>query len=90
MTVSEILEQVKTLSPEERDELLRRLVVLQHQPEQGDSSATDEHWGKSLNRLLDDIGPIEMKYPEIDDPVAWAKQLRADSRRRVGDWDEVE
>src|SRR5262249_15836686 len=50
-----------------------------------------EHWGKALNRLLDEIGPIEMKYPEIEDPVEWVKHLRAEERRhRLGDWGEEE
>ncbi len=25
-----------------------------------------EHWGKSVNKLLDEVGPIELGYPEID------------------------
>ena len=39
-----------------------------------------EHWGKELNRLMDEIGPIEMLYPEIEDPVEWVKHLRAEER----------
>jgi hypothetical protein len=39
--------------------------------------------------LLDEIGPIEMKYPEIEDPVEWVKHLRAEQRRRrLGAWGE--
>lgn len=36
----------------------------------------EEHWGKALNRLMDEIGPITMKYPEIEDPVEWVKAQR--------------
>jgi hypothetical protein len=78
MTVREILEQAKALSPAERDELMEQLAALRDMP---DAAQPEEHWGKALNRLMDEIGPIEMKYPEIEDPVEWVKQLRADRRR---------
>ncbi|MAS33617.1 MAG: hypothetical protein CL610_06410 [Anaerolineaceae bacterium] len=87
MTVSDLLEQAKALSPAERKELTKRLIDMidilpaLHQDE------PEEHWGKSLNKLLDEIGPIEMMYPEIEDPVEWVKHLRAEQRRhRLGDW----
>jgi len=89
MTVAEIMEQAKTLSAQERKELVKQLVdTLDLAPEQK-SDEPEEHWGKSLNRLLDEIGPIEMLYPEIEDPVEWVKHLRAEQRRRrLGDWGE--
>jgi hypothetical protein len=32
-----------------------------------------------------------MKYPEIEDPVEWVKQIRRDEReQRLGDWGEEE
>jgi hypothetical protein len=38
---------------------------------------------------MDEIGPIELLYPEIEDPVEWVKHLRAEQRRRrLGDWGE--
>lgn len=89
MTVAEILEQVKKLTPEERDELVERLTALDELEDDEPSLSENktEHWGQSLNRLLDDLGPIELLYPEIEDPVAWVKQLRDDERRRrLGDW----
>jgi hypothetical protein len=102
VTVAEILEQVKALSPAERKELAKSLIDLLDVPvtrQQGKTGAeivamleendaeTEQHWGKSLNQLLDEIGPIEMKYPEIEDPVEWVKHLRAEERRRrLGDW----
>lgn len=90
MTITEILEQAKKLTREEREELLEELRMMQEtsQPE-GEPPAQEEHWGKSLNALLDEIGPIEMKYPEIEDPVEWVKHLRSEMRRRrLGDWGE--
>jgi len=91
MTISAILEQVKTLSPQERKELAKLLIDMIDVPQPVEAAESTEHWGKSLNRLMDEIGPIEMKYPEIEDPVEWVKHLRAEQRRRrLGDWGEDE
>lgn len=82
MTVAEILEQAKTLSPQERKELVKLLVDALDDPQQPETTEPEEHWGKSLNQLMDEIGPIEMKYPEIEDPVEWVKHLRSEERER--------
>jgi hypothetical protein len=89
-TVTEILEQAKKLTQAERDQLLEELRVMQETSQsEAQTGAQEEHWGKSLNALLDEIGPIEMKYPEIEDPVEWVKHLRSEMRRRrLGDWGE--
>lgn len=86
MTVAEILEQAKALSLEERKELTKQLI-----DSFGASKNTEEknesHWGKNLLKLLDEVGPIELIYPEVEDPVEWVKQIRDDDRRRrLGDW----
>lgn len=87
MTISEILEQVRTLSPQERKELVKLLIDMMDMPASVPASEPEEHWGKNLLRLLDEIGPIELKYPEIEDPVEWVKHLRKEQRRkRLGDW----
>jgi hypothetical protein len=86
MTIQEILEQAKALSPQERKELAKMLIDLMDAPQPTEALESIEHWGQSLNRLMDEIGPIEMKYPEIEDPVEWVKHLRAEQRRRrLGD-----
>ncbi len=93
MTVAEILDQAKALSPQERKELAMRLIeTLDVQPEpQSQSAEPVGHWGKALNQLLDEIGPIELIHPEIEDPVEWVKQLRREERqRRLGNWGEEE
>lgn len=91
MTVAEIMEQAKTLTAQERKELVKRLVDTLDVPHELESAEPKVHWGKSLNRLLDEIGPVEMMYPEIEDPVEWAKHLRAEQRRRrLGDWGEAD
>ena len=88
MTVQEILEQAKALSAEERKELVKLLVDTLDEPAAPADEPT-EHWGKNLLRLLDEIGPIEMIHPEIEDPVEWVKQIRKEQRqKRLGDWGE--
>lgn len=81
-SLEEALALALKLAPKERLQLIERVASsVEEQPE--------EHWGKSLNRLIDEIGPIEMKYPEIEDPVEWVKQIRRDERtKRLGDWGE--
>lgn len=76
MSVAEILEQAKALTPAERKELTKLLIDTLDVSQPSSTGEPDEHWGQSLNRLLDEIGPIEMKYPEIEDPVAWVKAQR--------------
>lgn len=92
MTVSEIFEQAKTLSQEERKELAKMLIdSLNAEPVPADEGEPEVHWGQNLLRLLDEIGPIDLIYPEIEDPVEWVKQIRRDQRqRRLGDWGEDE
>ena len=91
MTVSEILEQVKTLSPQERKELAKLLIDMMDMPAAVPTGEPEEHWGKSLNKLLNEIGPIDFKYPEIEDPVEWVKHLRSERRKkRLGSRDDAE
>ena len=87
MIINQILEQVKTLSLQERKELAKLLIDMLDAPPPVEAATVEEHWGKSLNQLMDELGPIEMKYPEIEDSVEWVKHLRAEQRhRRLGDW----
>ena len=47
----------------------------------------EEHWGQALNHLLDELGPIDLVDPEIEDPVEWVKAQREKQReQRLGDW----
>lgn len=87
MTVLEIMKQAEALSPQERKELVKLLVdsleVVRSNPAQN-----QEHWGQSLLRLLDELGPIEMANPEIEDPVEWVReQRRQDTERLRPYWD---
>ena len=89
MTIAEILDQAKALSPQERKELAKLLIDTLDVPPEPQSDEPEEHWGKNLLRLLDEIGPIELIHPEIEDPVEWVKQIRREQRqKRLGHWGE--
>ncbi len=92
MTIDEIFEQARAPDLHERMELTKRLIdTFGEQYAVSELGDSEEHWGRSLNYLLDEVGPIELKYPEIDDPVEWVKHLRAESRRRrLGHLDALE
>src|SRR5258706_14026559 len=47
----------------------------------------EEHWGQALNHLLDELGPIDLVDPAIEDSVEWVKAQREKQReQRLGDW----
>jgi hypothetical protein len=93
-SLEEALTLALRLAPKERLQLIEQVassVEREIEATPSHEEQVEEHWGKSLNRLLDEIGPIEMLYPEIEDPVEWVKHLRAEERRRrLGDWGEDE
>lgn len=79
-TLEEALALAPKLAPKERLQLIERVASsVEHEIETSPNvnEEPEEHWGKSLNRLLDEIGLIEFLYPEIEDPVEWVKNLRA-------------
>ena len=92
MTVAEILEQAKALSLQERKELTKLLVdTLDIEITITSDELHREHWGQSLKQLMDEVGSIELLYPEIEDPTEWVKHLRSESRkRRLGEWGDSE
>lgn len=88
MTIAEILDQAKALSPQERKELAKLLIDTLDVPDEPKAGEPQEHWGQSLVRLLKELGPIEMANPEIEDPVEWVKeQRRKDAERLKPFWD---
>ncbi|GIK67271.1 MAG: hypothetical protein BroJett018_50650 [Chloroflexota bacterium] len=87
MTVLEIMKQAEALSPQERKELVK-LLVDSLEVVASRSNESGEHWGQSLIRLLEDLGPIETANPEIEDPVEWVQeQRRHDAERLRPYWD---
>jgi hypothetical protein len=92
-SLEEALALALRLAPKERLQLIEQVassVERELETVTSTEEQPDEHWGKSLNRLMDEIGPIEMLYSDIEDPVEWVRHLRAEERRRrLGDWGEV-
>ena len=89
MTITEILEQAQALSPQERKELAKLLIDSLDVAQKPATGEPEKHWGRNLLRLLDELGPIELVHPEIEDPVEWVKQIRREQRqKRLGDWGE--
>jgi hypothetical protein len=84
MTITDILEQVKTLSPQERDELVHQLLAMRdNTPVQAAKLKT----GAEIVAMLEEMGPIDLIYPDIEDPVEWVKQIRRDqAQKRDLDW----
>jgi hypothetical protein len=82
MNVDDVFEQAQQLSPDEQEELIDRLSEMRDARVKRPNTDNSEHWGRSLIKKLDEIGPIEMKYPEIEDPVEWVQRLRADMRKK--------
>lgn len=84
MTITDILEQVKTLSPQERDELVHQLLAMrENTPVQRAKLKT----GAEIVAMLEEMGPIDLIYPDIEDPVEWVKQIRRDqAQKRDLDW----
>lgn len=72
MTLAEIFEQAKTLSPQERRELAKLLI---------DTFVVDEKvhmpkTGAEIVDMLKDMEPIEFVDSSIEDPVEWVKAQR--------------
>ncbi len=93
-SLEEALALALKLAPRERLQLIERVASSVEReievPPSGEKQP-EQHWGRNLLRLLDELGPIEMSYPEIEDPVEWVKQIRRDEReQRLGDWGEAE
>jgi hypothetical protein len=87
MTVAEILEQAKALSPKERKELAKSLIDMMD----ADESATQTKTGAEIVAMLQEMAPIEFVDPHIDDPVAWVsaqRRKRQDKLKPYRDGDE--
>ncbi|MCC6612986.1 MAG: hypothetical protein IT320_05875 [Anaerolineae bacterium] len=93
-SLEEALALALKLAPKERLQLIEQVassIEREIAVVPSDENQPEEHWGRNLLRLLDELGPIEMKYPEIEDPVEWVRQIRRDERKqRLGDLDEEE
>ena len=87
MTVLEVLEQAKALSPNERKELVKLLVdTLEVEPvvaDHVDSTADTEPWGRRLVRLLQETEIADWGDPLIEDPVEAVEAVRRQEYARL-------
>ncbi len=94
VSLEEALALALKLAPRERLQLIERVASsVEHDIESAapDKPQPEGHWGENLLRLLDELGPIDLIHPEIEDPVEWVKQIRREqNQKRLGDWVEQE
>lgn len=92
--LEEALELALKLSPRQRIQLIERIASsIEHdiEPARTNEPPSEEHWGQKLVHMIEEIGPIEMIHPEIEDATEWVKQIRRDQEVQRGiNWDEVE
>ncbi|MBX3085455.1 MAG: hypothetical protein KF716_27720 [Anaerolineae bacterium] len=72
MTITEIFDQAKTLSPQERKELAKLLIDTLEIGE----PTTQPKTGAQIVAMLQGMEPIEFVDPQIEDPVEWVKTQR--------------
>ncbi len=86
MTVAEILEQAKTLSPYERRELAK-LIIDTLDVEIPVSRAKT---GAEIVAMLEAMPPIEFVDDHIEDPVEWVKAQRKKRRDKLDSFGDFE
>lgn len=72
MTITDILDQAKALSPQERKELAKLLIdtLETGQP------VTQAKTGAEIVAMLEAMEPVEFVDPHIEDPIKWVKTQR--------------
>jgi hypothetical protein len=80
MTLAAILEQTKSLTPQERKELAKRLIDMIDLPPQPREPRT----GADIVAMLEAMeGPIELGDSHIEDPGEWVKAQRQKRQDRL-------
>ena len=84
--LEEALALALKLPPGDRLRLVERVVASVEHDIAGGVPVTPtaaEHWGQSLNRLLDALDTSDWQALEINDPVEWVKALRRQDESRL-------
>jgi hypothetical protein len=84
--LEEALALALKLPPGDRLRLVERVVAsVEHDIVAGVpvTQTPTEHWGQSLNRLLDALDMSDWQALEINDPVEWVKALRRQDESRL-------
>jgi hypothetical protein len=72
MTLTDIFDQAKALSPQERKELAKLLI----DTIDTEQTVTQAKTGAEIVAMLETMEPIKFVDPEITDPVEWVKTQR--------------
>lgn len=84
--LEEALALALKLPPGDRLRLVERVVASVEHDIVGGVPVTQppaEHWGQSLNRLLDALDMSDWQALDIKDPVEWVKALRRQDESRL-------
>jgi hypothetical protein len=84
--LEEALTLALKLPPGERLKLVERVVAsVEHEITRGmlSTQIPAEHWGQTLNRLVDVLDLSDWEALEINDPVEWVKALRRQDESRL-------
>jgi hypothetical protein len=88
--LDEALALALKLPPKQRIQLIERVAFsIERDIDAVPSSeqASSGNWGENLVRLIEELGPVELIHPEIEDPVEWVKQIRREQDTQRGlDW----
>ena len=79
MTITEILEQAKALSPQERKELAKSLIDMIDV----EKPVTQPKTGAEIVAMLQAMAPIDFVDPHIEDPVEWVKAQRRKRQNKL-------
>ena len=84
--LGEVLAQALRLPAKERMQLIEQVAAsVEREIVTVEPSPVTEHWGHSLNALLDSLNMDD--WEQIEDTDVWLKQVReAEARERLGDW----
>ena len=72
MTVSDIVEQARALTPQERIELVKHLIDLLDTG----NTAPQGKTGTEIANLLAQMEPVEFVDSHLEDPIQWVKAQR--------------
>jgi hypothetical protein len=78
------------LAPGDRLRLVERVVVSVER-DLASAQPHEEHWGKHLLQVLEELDFTDWTYIDTDDPVEWVKRVRREQDMRRGlHWEQDE
>jgi hypothetical protein len=80
MSVAEILEKVKSLTPQERKQLIKRLIDSMVEDQ---ACIKDEDWDRMLDRLLVIFDKNDWQAFNVDNPTQWVNERKGTTNRPI-------